>query len=119
MKQKLSLDFIAGLICSGGCFTSYIQNGKQKMSAFSLKMHYNDKDLIVAVRDSLGLKEHIHEYNHQGKHYVVLNVRKRKIIENIIIPVFDERLVGLKKQQFEKWKDNFYKNKINWKHATY
>ncbi|NQV13118.1 MAG: hypothetical protein HQ530_02345 [Parcubacteria group bacterium] len=111
MKQKLSLDFIAGLICGEGCFTSYIQNEKQKIFAFSLKMHVCDKELVIAIRDSLGLRESVHEYFHQERHYVVLNVRKRRIVENIIIPTFNGKLFGMKKKQFEKWRDDYYKDK--------
>jgi hypothetical protein len=116
MNSNLSLDFIAGLVCGEGCFSWFIQNGKQRVAAFSLKMHYKDKDLVMAVRDSLGLKEPVHEYNHQGRHYVMLVVRKRKIIEDVIIPAFEGKLSGSKKNQFEHWKKRFYQGKTNWKY---
>lgn len=82
------------------------QNGNE-IPVFQLKMHADDKELVELVRDSLGIKVKVHEYNHQNRHYVVFLVRKRKVIADVIIPFFDGVLYGLKKQQFEAWKNKF------------
>ncbi|MFH2136536.1 MAG: LAGLIDADG family homing endonuclease [Patescibacteria group bacterium] len=95
----LSLDFIAGLIAGEGSFM-WIKQNNQEVPVFQLKMHASDKELVEMVRDGLNLNETIHIYNHQNRHYVLLLVRKRKTINEKIIPLLDGRLFGMKKNQF-------------------
>lgn len=112
---QLSLDFIAGLITGEGSFRVIHQNkGKQKVFLFQLRLHYDDRKLVFAVKNSLGLKEPVYEYKHQNRHSALLLVRRRETIEKIIIPAFNGRLFGLKKIQFEKWKKQFFEEKKNW-----
>lgn len=114
--KRLSLDFIAGLIAGKGSFMIINQNVDQKVFVFQLRMHYNDRELVFAVRNSLGLREPVYEFFNQNRHSALLLVRKRWSIENIIIPAFDNRLSGLKEKQFERWKNEFLKEKKNWQH---
>ena len=122
--KKLSLDFIAGLVSKEGYFGWTKQNEKQqKMAVFQIRMHYNDKNLIFAVKNSLGLKESIYEYHYQDqkksslwRHSVLLLVRRREVIKKIIIPAFDGRLYGLKEKQFNQWKKEFFKQEEKWRY---
>jgi len=122
--KKLSLDFIAGIITSQGYFGWVKQNkGKQKVAVFQIRMDYKDKDLIFSIRNSLGLKEAVYEYNRPSqnkipkkRHISLFLVRRREIIKKIIIPAFNNRLFGLKKQQFNQWKEEFYKQEKKWRY---
>lgn len=112
---NLSLDFIAGLIAGEGSFMWINQNGNQ-IPVFQLKMHADERPLFELIKAKLALKDKIHEYTHQNRHYVLLIIRKRSTIENIIIPTFDQRLFGLKKKQFDAWRDKFYQRKLLFKY---
>jgi|GEM_PF-1257603 len=120
--KKLSLDFIAGLVTGGGYFGWVNYNTtNQKMAVFQLRMRYNDKNLIFSVKNTLGLKESVYEYNYQDqkkpslwRHQVLLLVRRREVIKKIIIPAFDGRLCGLKEKQFNEWKNEFFKREKEW-----
>lgn len=122
--KKLSLDFIAGLITGGGYFGWVKYNTtNQKMAVFQIRMHYNDRDLIFSVKNTLGLKEPIYEYNYQDqkkpslwRHQVVLLIRRREVIKKIIIPAFEGRLSGLKEKQFNQWKKEFLKQEKKWRY---
>lgn len=109
---NISIDFIAGLIAGAGAFMWIKQSG-QETPVFQLKMHADEKQLFELIKEKLGLKEKIYEYTHQDRHYVLLLVRKRSVIEKIIIPTFDQRLFGLKKLQFELWRDKFFQKKLS------
>jgi len=122
--KKLSLDFIAGLIAGEGYF-GWAKQGKkqQKVAVFQIRMHYNDKNLVFAVKNTLGLKEPVYEYHHQDKknkslwrHYVKLIIRRREVIKKIIIPAFDGRLYGLKEEQFNQWKTEFSEQEKKWRY---
>ncbi len=122
--KRLSLDFIAGLITSEGYFSLVkYKTNKQKVFVFELQMHYDYKNLVIAIKNTLGLKEPIYEYNYQDKknsslrrHFVKLLVRKREVIKKIIIPAFDGRLYGLKEKQFNEWKKRFYEQEKKWRY---
>ena len=119
-SKQLSLDFMAGLVISNGYF-AWINQNNQKVAVFQIQMQYNQKDLLFAFRNSLGLKETIYEYNYRDKrklslyrHIVKLIVRRRETIKKIIIPAFDGRLYGPKQKQFDQWKKNFYQEEKKW-----
>lgn len=111
----LSLDFIAGLVAGEGSFM-WIKQGGSEIPVFQLKMHALERPLFEMVKETLGLKEKIYEYNHQNRHYVVILVRKRTSIEDTIIPSFENRLYGLKKIQFDEWKNKFFERKTLYKY---
>src|SRR3989338_4746548 len=111
-SDSLSLDFIAGLIAGEGTFMWINQNG-QEVPFFQLKMHADKNPLFELIKKRLGLKEKVHEYTHQNRHYVLLLVRKRSVIENVIIPLFEGRLFGTKKGQFERWRDIYFQKKLS------
>lgn len=124
--KKLSLDFIAGLIAGEGYFGLVNHNTakqKTKVFVFQLRMHYDDRNLVFAVKNSLGLREPVYEYNHQDKkksslwrHTALLLVRRREVIKKIIIPAFDGRLYGLKEKQFNEWKKKFSEQEKKWRY---
>jgi len=120
LKKKiklLSLDFIAGLVNSEGSFMLTKQNkGQQKVFAFQLKMDYQDRELLLAVKNSLGLKEKVHEYDRRQRHYVLLLVRRRETIKKIIIPAFDNKLYGQKGIQFNEWREQFFEEERKWEY---
>lgn len=122
--KKLSLDFIAGLIAGEGYFGWVNYNTtNQKVAVFQLQMHYNDRNLVFAVKNTLGLKEPVYEYNYQDqkkpslwRHQAKLLVRRREVIKKIIIPAFDGRLYGLKEKQFNQWKKEFSEQEKKWRY---
>ncbi len=122
--KKLSLDFIAGLITGEGYFGWVSHNkGKQKIAVFQLQMHYNDRNLVFSVKNTLGLKESVYEYNYQDRkkpslwrHQAKLLVRRRETIKKIIIPALDGRLYGLKEKQFNQWKKEFSEQEKKWRY---
>ena len=104
-----SLDFVAGLIIGAGCFTWVRQNGHDQ-PVFQLKMHASERHLVEQIRLALKLNESIHEYNHSGRHYVILIVRSRSSIEEKIIPAFESRLFGKKAAIFYLWKEKYFQH---------
>lgn len=113
-----SLDFIAGLIVGEGSFL-WTKQQNTKIPVFQLKMPANEKPLFDLIRNKLCLKETVHEYNHKNRHYVLLLIRKRTTIENILIPALEGRLFGQKKEKFDKWKDDYFNNKLNFIYKHY
>lgn len=102
IEREMTLDFIAGLIAGEGSFMWIKQNGGE-IPVFQLKMHADERPLFEQIKARLGLKEKIYEYTHQNRHYVLLLIRKRFSLTNIIIPTFENRLFGLKRIQFNNW----------------
>lgn len=113
-----SLDFIAGLIVGEGCFTT-IKQGSQEVHAFQLKMHADERPLFELIINKLDLKEKIHEYTHQERHYVLLLIRSKEVLIKKIVPAFDGRLYGIKKIQFEKWRSSLVNHILNSKYKRY
>ena len=83
------------------------------MSVFQIKAHIDEKPLIEMIKAKLDLTEKIHEYTHDGRHYVILLIRKRWVIANKLIPALDGRLFGIKKHQYIQWRDEFFKNLLS------
>jgi len=116
---ELTLDFIAGLITGNGSFLWVLQNNAQEIPVFQVKMPVEDRPILEAIKLKLNLKERIHEYAHQNRHYVILLVRKRSTIESKLIPALEERLWGIKKQHFDVWKKKFFENKFKYIYRQY
>lgn len=111
IENPLSIDFIAGCISSHGFFSWTHQKGSRQ-PVFQIKMQANERQLLELIKEKIGLKENIHEYNYNNRHYVVLLVRSRFTIEEIILPTFTGRLFGTKAFQFELWKEILLKEKF-------
>jgi hypothetical protein len=110
--MNITPDFIRGLIVGEGCFTfsariDKLHNRKIKIPTFSLKMHIHDRRLLTMVRDALGLDARVYEYNHNKWHYALLIIRNIGDIKDIIIPFFYNKLIGYKKEQFNRWLNRF------------
>lgn len=106
--RKISWDYIRGLIDGEGCFT-FSKSGKWKVPAFILRMNSRDRDLIIMIKNELGLKSKIYEYDYQKNDgsirdgQSILIVREFPQIKNVIVPFFYKKLIGHKRKQFEKW----------------
>ena len=106
----ISYDYIRGLTDGEGTFTfSPRKISNTKVPAFSIKMHYRDRDLLEAVRDKLGLDSKIYVYEtksydgHVRAPQAMLIVREIGNLKNIIVPLFYKRLIGNKRIQFDQW----------------
>lgn len=110
VKKSLSYEYIRGLTEGEGTFT-FSSTGKlgKKVPAFCIKMHIRDKKLLEMVRNTLGLKNKVYEYNHPGNDGAdrgpgaMLIVREIGNLKNIIVPFFYKRLKGNKGIQFDGW----------------
>jgi len=116
LKNRLSNEYIRGLIEGEGCFTFYYgwkrPNGrKYKVPGFVIGMNERDLELLKLVKDSLGLRNKIyfrgtHHITKSGKdtgRVVVLAVREFDQLKDIIIPLFYKKLRGYKGVQFFDW----------------
>lgn len=120
--QDISYEYIRGLIDGEGSFTFCTTPGllkvgdevfKQRIPAFILSMNSRDKDLIVSIRDRLGLKNRVYTYRSTPLHtfnksYIrgsksMLIVRDFPSLKNVIVPLFYGKLRGFKGIQFEAW----------------
>lgn len=110
--SDISLDFIAGVIVGNGSFSWVKQKGAE-IPVFRIKINADERPLVEAIKKKLGLEEAIYEYTHAKCHYVLILVRHRSTIEDIIIPAFEARLFGMKRKQFEAWRDRFYQKKLD------
>lgn len=113
-----SLDFIAGLINTGATFM-WVKQKETEAPVFQIKMHISEKLLLEMTKEVLGLKETIHEYNYGSRNYALILVRKRSVIETVIIPTFDGRLFGSKRIQFEAWKKKYFEKKLDFVYKHY
>lgn len=86
------------------------------MPAFAIKTRVENKELLEAIRDSLGLKNKIYVYNHQKmdgykrRPRAMIIVREFGHLKNIIIPFFYKRLKGNKGKQFNEWLERIGKD---------
>lgn len=118
-EDKLpSLDFIAGLVTGEGSFL-WVKQNNTEVPVFTIKMHASERLLLTQVLKRLNLKEKLHEYNHGGRHYVTFLIRKRRVLEEKIIPIFKDRLFGKKKAQFYLWYEKYKEKKVDFIYKQY
>jgi len=106
-----SLDYIAGVVETSGSFF-WVKSGKKENPVFHIKLIGKERAILELISQKLGLGGGVYEYLHGGRHYALLIVRKRSVIERVIIPTFDQRLLGTKKIQFEAWRDRFNRQQL-------
>jgi len=106
-----TLDYIAGIVETAGSFF-FTKVGNYTIPVFQVKLVGREKHILELMTKKLALTETVHEYLHGGRHYAVLTVRRRSTIERVIIPTFDNRLLGSKKNQFNTWRDQFYRQQL-------
>lgn len=109
--QLPSLDFVAGLVNKCGIFM-WVKQKESEIPVFQIKMEADELPLLEMIRAKLGLKEKIYQYLQKDKPYILLLVRKRSVIQTILIPTFDGRFWGKKKIQFESWKNKFFEKRL-------
>jgi len=115
MDKQLSYEYIRGLTEGEGTFTFSTSNGR-RIPAFAIKMHYRDKRLLETVRDTLGLRNKVYVYNHQGNDghkrapQAMLIVREIGSLKNVIVPLFYKKLYGNKASQFSEWMEKIGKD---------
>ena len=108
-KNKISFDYIRGVVEGEGTFTFSSSKGGRKVPALTIKMHVRNKRLIESIRDVMGLKNTVYVYDHQRNDgskrqaQAMLIVREIGQLKNIIIPFFHKRLYGNKGLQFNAW----------------
>lgn len=110
----LTYEYIRGLIDGEGCFSFHTssknKNGRRsRIPVFALAMHERDTELIVDLRNTLGLRNKV--YNHKSSlsdgynrgRKAVLFVRELDQLKDIIIPLCYKKLKGYKSKQFIIW----------------
>jgi hypothetical protein len=117
-ENTLSYDYIRGLIGGEGSFTFSTTPKKDKegtiisrskIPTFAISMHERDVDLIIKIRDTLGLTNKVYIYNNNQKdshtrgRKALLTVREFSQLKNIIVPFFYNKLQGYKAIQFNEW----------------
>lgn len=107
IAERLSDDYIRGLIEGEGYFGPDTRISGEKVPEFVLKMHVRDKELIEAVRDYLGIPNRVYEYIHNDRHYAMLIVREIGALKNKILPLCNKKLLGHKGTQFSWWIQKF------------
>jgi len=106
-----SLDYIAGVVETSGSFF-WVKSGEKENPVFQIKLVGKERAILELIAQKLGVGKSVYEYLHSGRHYSVLVVRKRSVIEQVVIPAFDQRLLGTKKVQFEVWRDKFNRQQL-------
>ena len=108
---EISYEYIRGLVEGEGCFTfcpTYKKaNGRYaRVPQFIIGMHERDNELLILIRNKLGLKNRIYRRKGQGVNNImvsVLTVRDFKQLKDVIIPLFYNKLKGYKSDQFIEW----------------
>lgn len=119
IKQRLSDDYLRGLIEGEGHFGADTRNNGEKIPCFVLKMHVRDKELIEGVRDYLELRHWVYEYKNKGRHFAMLIIRDIETLKKKIVPLFNGKLLGFKGTQFKWWLNKFpYLNSIVYQKNT-
>lgn len=111
---KLSYEYVRGLAEGEGCFTFYpgykkVDGNKYKLPTFVIAMHERDSELILMVKNALGLRNKIYirkpsmKDGYSRGNVAVLVVREFDQLKDIIIPFFYKKLKGYKGKQFIEW----------------
>jgi len=106
--MNITDDYIRGLVEAKGGF-SFSSNGTKKIPTFYLHLDENDKELLEAVRDHLGLESKIYVNGPYKSSIGIQKIKARLVVrefgklKNIIIPFFYNNLKGCKSKQFEEW----------------
>lgn len=103
IKDRMTDDYIRGLIEGEGYFGVQRNRGGTEIPVFILKMHVRDKELIEAIRDYLNISNIVYEYKNQGRHFAMFAVRDISSLKNKIVPLFKGKLLGYKGTQFDRW----------------
>ncbi|MDP3991719.1 MAG: hypothetical protein Q8P66_02400 [Candidatus Colwellbacteria bacterium] len=111
---NISYDYIRGLVQGTGTFTFTTSSNlgslkPRRIPSFQLRMPAEDEELLKAIRNKLKLKNKIYIYHYPGKDkakrrpVAILIIRELGSLKNIIIPLFYDRLIGARAEQFSEW----------------
>ena len=115
--SHLSLEYIRGLVAGEGCFSFHTAPSakepgrKIRIPVFVISMSQQDNDLILLLKESMGLKGGLYSYgprknkkdNYNRQGMTTLMVRDLGQLKNIIVPLFHRKLIGYKAKQFSDW----------------
>lgn len=114
VDNGITFEYIRGLIEGEGCFTfcptSKTADGSyRRVPEFIIGMHERDRQLLIMVRDKMGLNSRIYARKawrgdgiNRGN-TAILMVRDFRQLKDVIIPFFYKRLRGHKGKQFMDW----------------
>lgn len=113
--KSLSCEYIRGLVEGEGCFsfcpgsTNKLTGNKYKIPTFIISMHERDEELLNLVKNTLGLKNKVYNFKssqkdgHKRGRKAMLIIRDFRQLKDIIIPLFHNKLIGNKGNQFVGW----------------
>jgi hypothetical protein len=107
----LSLEFIGGYLSAVGSFISY-KRKNNKYFGFQIKSTTENTTLLEQICTTLEIPNQVYKY----KQYSLLIIRNRHFLEKNLFPMFDLYLDGEKKNEYLKWKEDFYNNSSTWNH---
>ncbi|RJQ13551.1 hypothetical protein C4553_03355 [Candidatus Parcubacteria bacterium] len=106
MKHELSKERVLGILETSCSFTKNT-SGLTKRPRFVVKMIPQNKILLEAIREFLGVRPPVREYFAGGRHYIILTVTGISDLKTKIVPLLDEGLLGPKREKFEDWLNEF------------
>lgn len=106
--MQLPYNFIAGFIQTTGSFLWVNQNGR-RIAVFQIKCHLDLFPVLQGIVKTLKLSECLHQYRHSGRKYGLLLIRRQTTLVEQIIPFLDGRLIGKRKDEYTKWRQEVLK----------
>jgi len=113
----LSLEFVCGFVSGSGLFSERVMRNK-KQFVFQIKTTIDNHELLEQIALTLNLKNHVYDYISDKQKYSLLVVRDRHSLINIIIPTFNNQLIGSKVFLFNTWRDNLLQNCSTWNYRN-
>jgi hypothetical protein len=111
---NITYDYIRGFVQATGTFAFTTSSNlgalkPRRIPSFQLRMPAEDEELLQAIKNKLQLKNKIYIYHYPGKDkanrkpVAILIIRELGSLKNIIIPLFYDRLIGARAEQFSEW----------------
>ncbi len=106
--MQLPYNFIAGFIQTTGSFLWVNQNCR-RIAVFQIKCHIDLFPVLQGIVKTLNLSECLHQYGHSGRKYGLLLIRRQTTLTEQIIPFLDGRLIGKRRDEYRKWRQEVLK----------
>ncbi len=91
-----------------------VSHGKSEIPVFQLKTSIENAPLLEQIVSTLEIPKKVYRYTRNNQSYALLLIRDRYTIEKKLIPILDNRLEGVKRVRYEKWKSNISELKQKW-----